>query len=299
MTTKAANVLLPAIKLNTSLRHLDLSRNWLTDAVALAVIDLLTDNSDLLSLDLSGNNSLRIQSGVHYNYHERKYMPTQDRGIAEIVNAVLFDTTSVQAIAASNHTCAVKMSGVNRRNECFDGTIQKINALSVSEGKKIRFKVVLAIDEAKKCLYDPSSYDRVPLELMPRLFELVQQEIKYDKHNMELVSKGTKNSWNQSEWDREAHVRTYPNSSLNRLYEVIKAWNTPLLFARGAGELKAKNRTAATKTKVKPIPRKRRRFGDEDDDDDEPWVPKGARTKGKWEWNSETDKHEYIPPVVL
>jgi Ran GTPase-activating protein (RanGAP) involved in mRNA processing and transport len=303
MATKAANVLLPAIKANTSLQHLDLSHNWLNDVVAPAVIDLLKDNSDLLSLDLRANNSLRIQSGGHYNYHERKRMPTYDRGIAEIVNGALFDTTSLQAIASSNHTCGVKMSGMNR-NDCFDGTVQKINSLSVSEGKKIRYKIVLALNVVNKD-FDPRGFDDVPLELMPRLLELIQLEIGKRGYGIEIAPKGMAeldlpNRSKKFQWNALTRKRTTSDPSLNRLYEVIRAWNTPLLFARGAGELSNQKWVGPTKSKKKGQPkrRKRRKFGDEDEDD-EPWIPNGARKRGRHVWNSEEMKFDYIPPTVV
>ena len=113
ITTKGANHLLPVLKENTSLQHLDLSNNWLSDAVADTVVDVLKNNSTLLSLDLSGNNSLKTQSGGQgrwmYNrevgsWERTTVTPRKDRGGAHIVKNALFDTTSLESIAASNHT---------------------------------------------------------------------------------------------------------------------------------------------------------------------------------------------------
>lgn len=59
LTTKGANELIPTLKKNTSLQHLDLSSNWLNDQCAPAVIDMLLNNSTLLSLNLSKNKSLK------------------------------------------------------------------------------------------------------------------------------------------------------------------------------------------------------------------------------------------------
>jgi hypothetical protein len=288
MTTKAANILLPAIKEHTTIKHLDLSENSLSDAVAPAVIDLLKDNPHLLTLDMRGNNSLRVQSGGRQIWRTGEEVPKRDRGGAEIVKGALFDTTSLQSICDCNHTCCVKITGANRQ-DIQNETIRKINALDASEGKKVRLKVLLAMNETNKDLYDPSSFADVPLELMPRLLEMVQQDIKYNKDDVNLVAKKPKK---QQRWYRRQ--TSDPDSSLNRLYEVITSWNTPLLFARGAGVLKAKKKRNANKPS-----RKRRKFGDVDFDDDEPWVPKGARKKGRHTYNTETKEWEYIPPPVF
>jgi hypothetical protein len=77
------------------------------------------------------------------------------------------------------------------------------------------------------------------------------------------------------------------------LYEAIKTCQSlPLLFARGPGK---RIKKVAQKKKQ---PRKRRKFGDEEDEDDQPFIPRGARTKGKCMRNPDTGKWEYIPPPV-
>ena len=114
---------------------------------------------------------------------------------------------------------------------------------------------------------------------------MVQQELRCpsgDEVTLKSMAGTNRSSWN-------------PDPSLKRLYEIIMAWpSLPLLFSRGAGELKTKKRAAPTKTKR----RKRRKFGDEEDDDDEAYIPRGARKTGKWEWDPETRKREYVPPPV-
>jgi hypothetical protein len=157
----------------------------------------------------------------------------------------------------------------------------KINALDITEGKKIRYKAVLAINEVQPDLYDPRNFASIPLELMPKLLELVQQELDFG---------------------RDSTIRLVPKkSSLNCIYEVVTTWNTPLLFARGAGKLKKKEKAPPVNQKKKSQSkgRKRRKFGDESDDDDEPYIPVGARKRGKRVYNPELNKWEYIPPTVV
>ena len=282
LTTKAANILLPAIQEHTSLQHLDLSHNWLNDEVSTAVIDFLNENSDLRTFNLIGNKSLRPQTRNRYDYGKREYVGRQDRGRAHIVKTALFNATSLDGIANSNHVCAVKMSLVDV-GDTYEVTVYKINALDTSVGKKIRLKVVLAINDANRGLFNPLGFDNIPLELMPRLLELVQQEIKHSEDSVDIKHKTTNKAdrWAQSDWDSEYNHRTFHRSSLNRLFETITAWNTPLLFARGAGEIKTTKRALQIKKKKPSKRRKRRTFGDDDDEDDEPWVPSGRRKRCK------------------
>ena len=274
MKTPSAEVLLPAIRKHTSLKHLDLSQNWLNDRIAPTVIDLLKQNPDLKTLDLSGNNGLKNQSGGQCQWKyingtgQWVFPPKIDRGEAEIVKKVLFNTDSLQEIANSNHTCAVKISGKNR-NDLYNHTIYVINNLDVIEGKKIRLKVLLAMNQAKKDLYDPPSFNDVPLELMPYLLELVQQSIRYTSTDVKLVLKKSRTS-------NRTTRNSNSDSALDRLYEIVTTWNTSLLLARGSKVVKtAKSmlKTTKRKRKVQTIRRKRRKFGDVDnDDDDEPYM---------------------------
>ena len=158
-------------------------------------------------------------------------------------------------------------------------------------------------------LYNPRSFDSIPLELMPCLLEMLQQRIGYNgfgkgiaPKDMPNMDKKKSSSWGI--WNPLTRQREYAFSkeekdveSLSRLYEVITSWQSlPQLFARGPGV--GVTKLAKTKIKSKSKPRKRRKFGDESDDEDEAWIPKGARRTGKWKWNPQTRKREYNPPPV-
>ncbi|KAK1736409.1 leucine-rich repeat protein [Skeletonema marinoi] len=272
LTSKGADVLLPAVKKNTSLQHLDLSANWLSDAVAPAVLDLLKDNSQLLTLDLSGNKSLRTHNEVRtrsergwgWNYNR------EDAGCAKIVKGALFDIASLDALVRSNHVCVVKMKGSNR-GDLYERRLERfINALNVSNGKKIKLKIILA-----------------------RTF--VQQEFGYNKFGLEVMpsemprclEKRTGRYWNGL---TRRYVEDQTDPRLSRLYDVIVASQSlPLLFARGPGE--ALEKVVQKKKNGKSNkPRKRRKFGEADDDDDEAWLPKGA--KERVESGQETGEQE-------
>ncbi len=308
LTSKGANVLLPALKKNTTLQQLDLSKNWLNDQCCPAVIEMLQNNSTLLKFDLTGNKSLKTvqrRARRRWTYIEGRFGLDESRSIAhidggraKIVKGALFDTASLASIAASNHTCALKMTGHNH-NDSFEETIRKINALDASDGTKIRYKIVLAINHVNPDLYNPRSFDSIPLELIPNLLELLQQRIGYNSFGEDIAPKTMpKMSASYGTWNpltRKSENKDL--ESLSRLYEVITSWQSlPQLFSRGPGVTKV---STSSKSKSKSKPRKKRRkFGDESDDEDEAWVPKGARKRGQWKWNPQTRKSEYIPPPV-
>lgn len=141
LTTKGASVLLPATKKNTSLHHLDLSFNWLNDGIAPLMVDLLGNNRTLRSIDLSGNKSLtklREERRRYSWYANRSWtIPRREGGRYAIVKGALFDTTSLDTIVSSNHTCALKMSGddngdsksYNKRQH-FEETVYKVRFFS-------------------------------------------------------------------------------------------------------------------------------------------------------------------------
>ena len=68
-------------------------------------------------------------------------------------------------------------------------------------------------------LFHPRSFDEVPVELIPRLLELVQQEVGYGGFGVG-VSKVT----------RKRRANGF-NPTLRRLYQVVTEWNTPELVS--------------------------------------------------------------------
>ena len=159
-------------------------------------------------------------------------------------------------------------------------------------------------------LYNPRSFDSIPLELMPRLLEMLQQRIGYDGFGKDIAPKSmpnmseVKSNTNYGTWNPlTKKMEKGPSKdaeSLSRLYEVITTWQSlPQLFARGPGVMKVKEAKAKENKKKKSKPRKKRRkFGDESDDEDEAWIPKGARKTGQRKWNPQTRRMDYIPPPV-
>jgi len=199
ITSHGAKKIALALKKNTNLQHLSLERNRLTEACVPAFTDALRNNSTLLSLNLGGN-EIRVTTGR-----------------AVLIKNALCDTTSLDAIANSNHTCVLTTSdrGKKYRNDVTkEIEMKNINSLD-SEGMKIRYKVVLALFSMNTDLFHPRSFDDVPLELMPRLLELVQLEVGYGEFGNGITERSTKK-------------KKSPNT-LRCLYQAVTEWNTPEL----------------------------------------------------------------------
>eukprot|EP00985_Skeletonema_marinoi_P011925 scaffold5652_cov113-Skeletonema_marinoi.AAC.2 len=164
LPSKSAEGLGNALKRNTNLAHLDLNCNNFNDRSVPFFADALRNNSTLLSFHMSGNN-IKVKSG-------RK----------DLIQLALCDPTSLQSIAESNHTCLVTLnSGKNGNFHTNEDKFRSINALE-NEGQKIRYKVIAALFTLKTIEFNPREFQHIPLELMPRLLELVQQQMGYGKY---------------------------------------------------------------------------------------------------------------------
>jgi len=226
---------------------------------------------------------------------QREDVPVVEGAKMEIVRDALFDTTDFASLTGSNHTCAVHMSGMNSSGS-YEEAIRRINCLDASEGKKIRYKMVLALtmpdDEGKvgKKLFDIRAIDHVPLEIMPKLFEMLHQRIGRNGFGEGITN------LTEGEWDPLFRFSTrYLEATgvgyrlgLNRIYSVVRGWNIQLLFERGSGVTKVKMQkevkaeTQSLKQKKKPKRKRRSTHDDDDDSDDEDWKPSaGLKPKKK------------------
>eukprot|EP00984_Skeletonema_dohrnii_P001808 scaffold594_cov71-Skeletonema_dohrnii-CCMP3373.AAC.6 len=231
LPNKSAEGLCNALKRNTNLAHLDLNYNNFNDRSVPFFADALRNNSTLLSFHMSGNN-IKVKSG-------RK----------DLIQLALCDPTSLQSIAESNHTCLVTLnSGKNGNFHTNEDKFRSINALE-NEGQKIRYKVIAALFTLKTIEFNPREFQHIPLELMPRLLELVQLEMGYGKYGRGV-------------WKAPVRAKG-SNPRLARVYEVIRGWSMmPSLFARGPG-----------KRKKKAAKKRKHAFAFKEADDEE-WKPK-------------------------
>ena len=200
LSNKCAERLCNALKRNTNLTHLDIENNQFNDKSVPFFVDALRNNSTLLTLQMRCNN-LKVRTG-------RK----------ELIKGALCDPTSLQTIAESNHTCLVMLnSGNTGNNVTRENGFWNINALE-NEGQKIRYKVIVALYTMKTITLKQCDFQHVPLELMPRLIELVQQEMGYGEFGGEV-------------WKAPIRAKG-SNPCLTRVYEVVHGWSMmPSLFA--------------------------------------------------------------------
>ena len=222
---------------------------------------MLRVNNTLRSLDLSGNSGITATISGRYEYVSGRWQRSEngDGGRRAIIRQALFDTTSLETIAQSNHTCSVHISG-NDNKETYEETIARINALD-SEPLKIRYKVVLAITEVDQDLYDFGKLDNLPIELMPNLFELVGQRVGYAGFGLGVAKKMRKYSKKDA-------------TALNRVYQVVsRHQDAPLLFTRGLGVV---SKIRKSKKKCKSKGKRKSRGGESDDED---WKPSDRKMK--------------------
>jgi len=149
------------IRSNESIETLLLTNNGISDNDTLVLASALMQcSTNLIRLDLQNNN-------------------ITEEGEKVLLKA-LYDPTSMDAIAESNHTCkpytydTSKSSIVAKRSQT---EVLRINGkiTSMTNQQKIRKKVVLALCGVDGELFDLSHFNDLPLQLMPRVLELIQE----------------------------------------------------------------------------------------------------------------------------
>lgn len=183
----------------------------------------ISDNDTLLLASALEKNSNLQQLNLRHNN-------ITEEGEKTLLKAV-FDPTSMESIIESNHTClpytydAAKPAIVAQRSLL---EIELFDIMNDDIGHSIRRKVVLALCRVDGGLFDLSHLNDLPLKLMPRVLELIQEHTA--TREKEVVSMA-----NQLEKD-----------ALSRLFHTLRGWELPLLF----GNLSPKN-GAAKKRKRK------------------------------------------------
>lgn len=157
--------------------------------------DFISSNNNvyILQLDenkMSDSDTLLLAAALKKNTNLRQLYLENDEitkaGEKSLLKAV-FDPTSMDSIVESNHMCRVytfdtskplivkqrykkerEVMNINRKNK------------SMSIQQKIRKKVVLALCgcRSKVKLFDLSHFNDLPLQLMPRVLELIQEHSK-------------------------------------------------------------------------------------------------------------------------
>jgi len=203
------------ISSNHSTKCLVLVRNNLSDNDALVLSSALKENTNLQWLKLEHND-------------------ITEEGEKKLLKA-LYDPTSMDSIIESNHTClpfTVELSNSSTRPflelELFMTNMND----DISIKQKIRKKVVLALCGVEGELFDLSHFNDLPLGVMPRVLELIQEH-----SDMRTKVCHTHSHLIPDQLEKDA---------LTRLFHTLRGWELPLLFenlnksSTNAGELKKK-----------------------------------------------------------
>ena len=161
-----------------------------------------------------------------------------DKGVDSITKGV-YDTTSLNDIADSNHNCAIYMTESNDDPNRDTATkMIYVNGIDCSDKLKIRYKVqralfgvgrepqveegrVIQAEEGKEL--DLSYFGNVPLELVPHVLEFMLKQRMVVDHEYEWEGYYIKRSW-------FVHYDEKKREYLNRIYSAFKGWVVPLLF---------------------------------------------------------------------
>lgn len=169
---------------NPSLTCLRLDKNLLSDTDATQLAAALTTNTNLQYLYLKGNDFT-------------------DEGKEELMK-VVFDTTSLNAIATSNHNCEVVFNSKVLTSHINENP-------TWSRKRKIQSKILLALygmtNETSVIQY----FNDVPFELIPHALELIQKELD----------------------DGFFSIHNEPRQLLSRTFHFLRVWNVPWLFTNG------------------------------------------------------------------
>ena len=186
------------IRSNNPTQIIQLEDCELKDIDTLLLTAALKKNTYLKELDLVGNDI--TESG--------------DKNLLK----AMYDPTSIDSIIESNHTIVPytyddsNVTVISQR-PLLEQELFTINADdNISVQKKIRQKVILAFCGVDGGLFDLSHLNDFPLQLMPRVLELIQ------KHTAIRRVK-TKTTPVQLEKD-----------AMTRLFHTLRGWELPLLF---------------------------------------------------------------------
>ena len=161
-----------------------------------------------------------------------------EKGVEEITKGV-YDTTSLNDIAESNHNCSIYISETND-DPNYDVATKMIfvNGIDCSNALKIRYKLQRAlfgagkepqVEDGRVILaekgkdLDLSYFGDLPLELVPRVLEFMLKQRLVVDHEYEHEGYYIKRSW-------FVHYDEDGREYLKRIYQAFQGWVVPLLF---------------------------------------------------------------------
>lgn len=148
----------------------------------------------------------------------------------------------MDSIIKSNHICFPYTCNISNNNKStfwnqLSSLEREVYSINLKDGigiqQKIRRKVVLALCGVDGELFDLSHLNDLPLQLMPRALELIQEHTR-------SRTIAVKNMPNQLEKD-----------ALSRLFHTLRGWELPLLFENLQGPSSEGSTTGKRKRKTR------------------------------------------------
>jgi len=218
------------------MKYIDLEDNEITSQGAIAIADCISTNPDRLQAFFLNNNNISdgdmivLSSALKLNTH-LLLIELRDNDVTEqgwkVLHKARFDAANMNSLIDCNHTCVVAVDDEVMKDSNMPLQVAEvimINGNMDSDGEvfptqtpikeKIRKKVVLALCGVEGELFDLSLLNDVPLQLMPRVLELIQEHTT------------SRQLYCEDEDDDEQLEK----DALSRLFHILRAWELPLLF---------------------------------------------------------------------
>jgi len=188
--------------------------------------DKITDDDVLVLASVLKYNSLRFELNLRDNC-------ITEEGEKALLNA-LFDQASMDSIVESNHTCVAYTfnpePSIVAQRPPIETEVLDINHGDFTIGQKIRKKVALALCGVDGSLFDLSHFNDLPLQLMPRVLELMQEhsEARTREFRSMPVSNEVLDSLSVS--FEQYQRKQLEKDALSRLFHTLRGWELPRLF---------------------------------------------------------------------
>lgn len=239
-----ANVVGKVLEGCTGLNSLGISHEKLGQVCVNFIADFISGNHaiEVLRLSynkLSDNDALVLASALKENTNLRQLDLTKNRITEEGEEALLeamYDPTSMDSIIDLNHTCIpytydIDNASAVAQRPLIEREVFMINGWDISIQQKIRKKVVLALCGVDGELFDLSHLNDLPLQLMPRVLELIQEH-----------TSGRTKAVGWSAMVPPGHIcprlaalidedtPQLRRDALTRLFHTLRGWELPRLF---------------------------------------------------------------------
>ena len=230
----AVSVLSDFIRGNHPIRNIFLKHNRISDNDTVLLASALKTNTNLKQLDLREND-------------------ITEEGNKNTFRA-LYDPTSMDSIVESNHTCITYSRDITNQSiwdqlTPFEREVMKIlNDGNLSTQQKIRRKVVLALCGVDGELFDLSHLNDLPLKLMPRVLELIQEHTSGRTNAVGICAAAPPGFiCPRLAALLDADAPQLQNDALTRLFHTLRGWELPLLFEN----LRSPSKTTGKRKRMK------------------------------------------------